>query len=295
MGFKNIHAIVGLHPNQNFNKEKQAGTIRILGYNVRNFDGQLNPFDTLISKRHQILNYIANQHADIICIQDFSELYNPLVASNLNYFTNKLKYQNYFVGDNYNFLTYWNFFQIGIAIFSKYPLKNIQFIKYSGKKIPEGFIMADVTINGITRRIVTTHLQSMWLGNKETVVPEWDHSEDSLLNYRSGKFDKIEHYLPYHAVQANQLRKELDKSPYPVILSMDMNEVPSSYCYHTIKGNFNDAFLEKGFGLGTTYSSISPTLRIDYLMADPSIEILQFKCDKIFMSDHYPQVMDVKW
>jgi endonuclease/exonuclease/phosphatase family metal-dependent hydrolase len=60
-----------------------------------------------------------------------------------------------------------------------------------------------------------------------------------------------------------------------------------------LKGNKNDVFLEKGFGIGATFTSaassilrILPTLRIDYIFADTSLNVNQYlKCGKK-ISDH---------
>jgi endonuclease/exonuclease/phosphatase family metal-dependent hydrolase len=68
----------------------------------------------------------------------------------------------------------------------------------------------------------------------------------------------------------------------------DFNDTPNSYSYFTIRGKLRDAFLEKGFGFGRTYSGIAPTLRIDYIFASPSIEVLSFRRIKKVLSDHYP-------
>jgi endonuclease/exonuclease/phosphatase family metal-dependent hydrolase len=54
-----------------------------------------------------------------------------------------------------------------------------------------------------------------------------------------------------------------------------------------------DAFLKKGFGIGRTFNALSPTLRIDYIMADPRFRIRQFKRIVKEYSDHYMLVADV--
>ena len=68
--------------------------------------------------------------------------------------------------------------------------------------------------------------------------------------------------------QADRIRAEIKKSPYPVIVTGDFNDVPNSYAYHTIGKGMNNAFVEKGGGLGRTFSGISPVLRIDNIFVD---------------------------
>ena len=55
-----------------------------------------------------------------------------------------------------------------------------------------------------------------------------------------------------------------------------------------------DAFLKKGFGIGRTFSAISPTLRIDYIFADDHFGIDQFRRIVRKYSDHYMLVADIK-
>lgn len=83
-------------------------------------------------------------------------------------------------------------------------------------------------------------------------------------------------------------------SPHPIVLCGDLNDVPNSYIYNTIKGDMQDAFLQKGFGIGRTFNSISPTLRIDYIFADKRIRISQFKRITTNYSDHYMIVADMQ-
>lgn len=295
LGFNNIASVFALRFNpKTFILHKQPNAIRIMGYNVRGFvtvDKNL-PQTTC---RDEMFNYIIEQNPDILCLQDFIEYHNYNIPffSNIAYLQDKAYLKYYYIGAG-NDVERWGVAQNGVAIFSKYPLKNIQNITYTGEVLPESIITADVTINNITKRILVTHLQSMWLFAQTNGATK-NQSEDTVLKYNKSVFNKLNSHFAYHAQQADELKKEIDKSPYPVILSLDMNEVPSSYCYHHVRGKLNDAFLQQGSGLGRTYYRISPTLRIDYLMTDPSIKIIQYKKDNIFMSDHYPQVMDVKW
>jgi endonuclease/exonuclease/phosphatase family metal-dependent hydrolase len=85
----------------------------------------------------------------------------------------------------------------------------------------------------------------------------------------------------------------MQDSPYPNLFCGDLNDVPNSYAYFQVKGKMQDAFLKKGFGIGRTFSALSPTLRIDYIMADPTFRIRQFKRIVKEYSDHYMLVADV--
>ena len=71
--------------------------------------------------------------------------------------------------------------------------------------------------------------------------------------------------------------------------------MPNSYAYNTIRGDLlQDAFLEKGLGIGRTFNDISPTLRIDYILATKDFEVRQFNRVLRKLSDHYLVVADMK-
>jgi endonuclease/exonuclease/phosphatase family metal-dependent hydrolase len=99
----------------------------------------------------------------------------------------------------------------------------------------------------------------------------------------------------FRGQQSDIVRRELDKSPFPVVICGDFNDIPNSYTYSTIKGDMQDAFLEKGAGIGRTYRNLAPTLRIDYIFVDKKFKVQQVKRVLEPYSDHYPVVADVEF
>ena len=94
--------------------------------------------------------------------------------------------------------------------------------------------------------------------------------------------------------QAVIVRDEMDRSPYPSVICGDFNDIPNSYTYSHIKGNWQDAFLQKGFGIGRSFITMAPTLRIDYILPDNHFDILQFDMVDEDLSDHIMLVTDVR-
>ena len=87
----------------------------------------------------------------------------------------------------------------------------------------------------------------------------------------------------------------MNHSPYPIIVCGDFNDVPVSYAYETIGAGLQNAFVQKGSGISRTFSSISPTLRIDNIFADKRFTVTQFTRVKKLLSDHFPIVADMKF
>ena len=90
------------------------------------------------------------------------------------------------------------------------------------------------------------------------------------------------------------VREEMNKSPYPLIVCGDFNDVPNSFAYQHIGKGLQNGFAEAGTGIGRTYSHIAPTLRIDNIFADKRFVIHQFTRDGKKISDHFPIVADLE-
>ena len=88
--------------------------------------------------------------------------------------------------------------------------------------------------------------------------------------------------------QVQDVKREILKSPYPVLLTGDFNDVPNSYSHQVIAAELSDAFAEKGWGLGRTFQFLSPTLRIDYIFYGQPLQLVRFLQYNWDHSDHKP-------
>ena len=137
-----------------------------------------------------------------------------------------------------------------------------------------------------TIRLYNLHLQSFG------IIPEvqflQESNKEKLLRRVSANFKKQESQI--HAVL-----KHKSKSKHPVILSGDFNNTPFSYTYRKLKNEMQDAFRERGNGLGTTFWFDGFPLRIDYIFASPEFDILTFETFKKTFSDHQAIHTTVGW
>jgi len=259
--------------------------LHVVSYNVRIFDvHHWRPGDKT-ETRDSIKSLLNKLNADVVCFQEFfhgEQNYFPTIqplrnSLNTPYFHTDIEATNV---RNKHF---------GLATFSVYPIINKGIIKFSGAKANAG-IFSDVLIDEDTIRFFNIHLESIKFSNSDHQFMS-DFMEPGVNpSTSSGKviFSKLKNAFINRSIQAQTVKEFIEKSPHPVILCGDFNDTPSSFAYNTVKGNLNDAFLESGFGFGTTYADGIPFLRIDYILHSKQLTPSDFKIHNVHFSDHYP-------
>ncbi len=158
----------------------------------------------------------------------------------------------------------------------------------------EHLIYADVEFQNKRVRIFTTHLQSVRFDDREyDAISKIKKRDGTGLTDSKVIEKKLRMAYKFRESQAKLAKEKINESPYPVIVCGDFNDVPNSFTYFTIGENLQDAFLKKGSGIGRTFRYLSPTLRIDYILADKKFLVDQYNCLKVPYSDHYPIVADI--
>jgi len=295
IGFSNIRVFLGLHFAASFKPEKEKDALRIMTWNVHWFDDHNKKIKEHKDYRKKMIAFIKEQNADVLCFQEFLELGKSFATSNTNAII-QLNYPYYYRVIDYGKAG--GRFEAGVAIFSRYPIVDTQRVLYpdpANLRAAESLISADLLVNGKKIRIYTTHLQSVRFKSQDYErIEEIKKREDSLLQNSKSIYYKLRHGIELRATQADIAKQAISKSPYPFSLTGDFNDVPNSYAYFRISNGLQDAFLKRGFGIGRTFTSISPTLRIDHILATPDFEVLQFNRQVKSYSDHYMIVADLK-
>jgi endonuclease/exonuclease/phosphatase family metal-dependent hydrolase len=297
IGWSNIHTFFAFHPGHDFVAEKAPHALRVLTWNVRSWDEFITKKAGASGHRANMLAFIEQQQADVLCFQEFFESHIPAVlAVNIPYIREQLHYPYYFFSRDHR--RYDGSFESGVIIFSRYPITDTLLMHYTrvdGIGASESLIAADIDVNGSPIRVFTTHLQSVLFRNKDFHDLEIiKNVDDSILQASRSIVKKLRIAYRSRGDQARMVREQLDKSPYPAFICGDFNDVPNSYTYFTIRDGWKDAFIQKGFGIGRTYINISPTLRIDYILADPRLTVLQCRKFSLPWSDHNPVMADLQ-
>jgi len=246
---------------------KYKNTLSVLSYNVRLF----NAYEKNTSEEAVTLEFaklLKNENPDIVCIQEFYA----------EYTTDMSNYPYQFI----HFKEPGN--KLGHAIFSKYPLTNKGGFDF--KDSYNNTIFADVIKGNDTIRIYNLHLQSIG------ILP----SMDFLQKSGTDKIKKrISETFVEQEVQIGEILEHKAKTHHPVIVAGDFNNTSFSYAYRELKRNMKDSFLERGNGIGTTYSFVSYPMRIDYILTSEAFEVLHFDNVKQTFSDHYPVSATLGW
>lgn len=288
-----VNNVFSIRLPREFSLKKPVENIRVMSWNLELLN--ILHYKDHPKVKQQILDLINKYNPDIAC---FQEMVAGESRKAINYFPDiekALRFNDYLysyrVRDDFDRNHHY-----GIIIFSKLPIIRKQTLVNSPNSYNSTFQFVDILAGTDTFRIFNVHLQSLKFSqtnlnylDKGTVPAEGNISESKNI------ISKIKQGIIKRASQAVFIKDELNHSPYPVIVCGDFNDVPVSYAYETIGDGLQNAFVKKGSGVSRTFSSISPTLRIDNIFADEKFRIIQFTRIKKLLSDHFPIVADMKY
>ena len=258
---------------------------KVMSFNVRLFD-LYNWFHSN-ETRGKIFSFLKNESPDIVCFQEYytsdrkqAEFNNDRVVPQvLNMPYSHIEYT----------VTLRDSDHWGIAIFSKQPIINRQAVHFE-KRGGNIFIYADIKMNEDTFRVFNTHLESIRFRNEDYRYLE-NLKKDVEQDEVAGGIKilaRLKRAFARRARQVDMLKKEIDASPYPVIVCGDFNDTPSSYTYHKIADGLKDSFRESGSGFGKTYAGLFPSFRIDFILHSEKLFSSHYQTHREKISDHFP-------
>jgi endonuclease/exonuclease/phosphatase family metal-dependent hydrolase len=291
IGWQAVENIIPFNKAQKFNLTKDTNTIRVMSWNVEQFNIQQHKNHPEIKR--QMLELINKYKPDIAC---FQEMVGGDYNKTINYlgdFKRALKFDNYYYSYDLR-MDFDGRHHFGLITFSRYGFINKQTITEEPFTYNSTFQYTDINTGSDTIRVFNIHLQSL------KFTPENLHYLDNPnLNIDTTLYEskniiiKLRQAFLKRGVQAERVKQELNNSSYPVIVCGDFNDVPNSYAYNIIGENLQNAFVKKGAGIGRTYAGISPTLRIDNIFVDKKFVITQFSRIDKKLIDHFPVVTDI--
>lgn len=265
--------------------DDDSRTFTLLTYNVYNFrDNQgVNP-----EWGNRTLSYILSTEADIVCLQE---------SSNLNGVGKKAQRDS--INSRYPYRLYSN--RSGKVLLSKYHATEIDTPQPDWGS--GSFCAYNVEVEGHEVTVVNCHLQSIGLtdDDKELYRELTDKelrnpSRSELSKVKNGIVTKLLAAFRIRAQQARYIKEFLATRKGNVILVGDFNDVPGSYAYRTIKSDgLKDAYSECAFGPTVTYNDNRFYFRIDQMLYRGDLEAVRIKRGDLRSSDHYPLLATFLW
>lgn len=285
-----LQQIINLRFHSNFKISKQQDALRVMSWNVEHFSIHQHKKHPEI--KAQMLSLINRYQPDVACFQEMvGGDFDSTAINYVPYIAESLGYKNYFYSydkkDDFDGKHHY-----GIIIFSRYPILEKHTIQYEPHNYNSIFQYIDILKGADTVRVFNVHLQSLKLSDSSRQFIEEPSKELDLKKSRT-IISKLKAGFLKRKLQSERIKRAMDQSPHRVIVCGDFNDVPNSYAYNTIGKGLNNAFAEKGSGIGRTFAVISPTLRIDNIFADKKFDIKQFVRIKKRLVDHFPIIADV--
>ena len=262
-------------------KETFSHTLKVMTYNTH----AMMIGDKLAAKK-EMLQYINNQGADVVCLQEVLVYKNParLTLPALREAMSNYPYTYY------DFKRYNSHRQFGNVVFSRYPLTNKNTIRYESQSNISS--QCDILVGDDTIRLIVNHLESYGLVKEDLQFDTLSMAE--IKN--SSLVQKLQHAGKLRHQQAREVKRSIRQSPHPVVVVGDFNAIPLSYVYWKVKFGLRDCFLESSFGkLGNTIKKGPFGIRIDYILCSRRLTPIQCEVDRVRYSDHFPVCATIGW
>ena len=248
------------------------GILTVATYNVDAFNHEHTGYSC-----KEIASYMRNLQADILCFQEFG-INDEFGVDSIAAVLSDWPYHFIPISPEEKHL-------LQLAVFSRYPIKEENLIVYPDSK--NCSLWCDIEINGRTIRLFNNHLQTTEVSQNKRKLEKGLRTDDSQRVERAalGLIDGLHENFRKRAVQANTLKQLIAAS----------NSLPSSYVYHTVKGDkLQDGFQTSGHGYMYTFKFFKHLLRIDYILHSPELNSTDYFSPDLTYSDHNPVVMRVK-
>ena len=159
LAYKPINNILPLHLSHPFNKVKTGNVLRVMTWNVAQFNVLDNKKHPEVKK--QMLELIKEYQPDIACFQEMvAEDSTVKEHGHIDEFKARLNFPDYLYSYNVK-EDFWGYAHFGIIIFSKYPIIKKQTISQYPNNYNSIFQYVDIVKGRDTIRVFNIHLQTL--------------------------------------------------------------------------------------------------------------------------------------
>jgi len=276
-----------------FYVKPSADAVSLLSANVRIFNVYAQLRDPDFASSRSFVRWLANSPADVLCLQEYYNDPSGMGAEGLifrtAYHLGRGSGRQAFVSKT---LTNSIGAEFGLAIFSRFPIVQRGTIAF-GRLTQNHAMWADLARPATARRPADTirvfnlHLQSMSMDEGDIAAAT--ESRTGLRQKAPNLLRRFRKGAIARGAQIDTVLAHVARSPHPVLLAGDLNDLPYSYPYDQLADRLQNAWATTGFGIGATYNGKLPCLRIDQQFASPQWQVLGCRVHReIKWSDHFP-------
>lgn len=281
-----VNVLLGGHFFCKQDKAKGEKRFTLLSYNVRlldlyNWSGKKNTRDEMIS-------YLKNKNADILCLQEFYTGNDSVGINNIKSIQKECNYE--YVAEctmNENKRGKW-----GSVIFSHAPI--VQATNHDIDVVGSNLLQqVDLLFQADTISVFNVHLKSNKFSKEENDLVNSENLpsiNNDAIEKTKKIYKKLERSSINRGLEASLVSHIIKTAKHPKVVCGDLNDIPSSYVYFKVRSGMDDAFLKKGKGLGATYNQFLSVLRIDYIFNSPNLKVNAIEIGKETYSDHFPMM-----
>lgn len=275
--FDPVHRYVPINPA--VSRSDTAKTLKVISFNVFSFE----VMDSSRAKPNEILHYLQNCGADVICLQE-SEV--GLIGRDKIEEAVKGIYPYFYVVSTGP--------GSPLGVLSKYPSLKNEFIEY--ESVYNSSCAFHLKIDNDTVVVINNHLESNHIftdvrANIGSMVKGKLDRHEAKEEAKS-VLDNLCFGNSLRAPQADSVAAYINRhSDKRIILCGDFNDTSLSYAHRILSDKLTDCFTSAGNGLGWTFSEGIMKVRIDHIMCSRHYRPVECRIDKsLCTSDHYPIV-----
>lgn len=287
VGWQALTATVGISGEAGKGPKSNPEAFRMMTYNVHSF----KPYglENIESVKQQMLELIGKENPDVICFQEYFtrrkgsfDITDSLKRIlNTDYF--------YFVPSSEN-----NYEATGLAIFSRYPIKNKGTIAFGPNFGGNASIYIDVEVNKKKLRVYNLHLQSISFDKQDySYIDKVAKKMDAEIKPSKRILSLLRNAFLKRSEQVDIMKKHMAKCQSSFLIAGDFNDTPASYAVTQLTKSLNNTFQEQGTGLGRTYNGKFPNFQIDYIATTKDIKVMNHLVIPAKLSDHFPVRSDL--
>lgn len=260
----------------NLPQSAPKGSIKVVSYNLFGYGYGVKDN----SHYEQMLDYLRNSKADILCAQEAH--YDAGHKSAIEKAVAHWRYR-----DSVQVISTYN----ALTLYSNFPIIDRHVIRSSSPSHLCAIYRLKVKSDTVV--VVNSHFVSNSISaddkstyNRLVKISDGDSTREDILRL----CDKVNVAGRARAEQADFLAEYLDRfRDKPIIVCGDFNDSPLSYTHHRITSLLSDAHTASANGFGFSYHEHRMYFRLDNILYSRHWRAYSAKVDsKYKMSDHYP-------